>query len=103
MSCLHTSVRCDVNDFCRNSTEELATKRFLSRPLPFMSAPACRSMRRQTLRFSLALWTVPAIGISSTNISNRFVAKAYSQGHRLWQANEPKHISKLTQEWMGVN
>ena len=33
----------------------------------------------------------------------QFVAKAYSQGHRLWQDNDPKHISKLTQEWMGVN
>ena len=32
-----------------------------------------------------------------------FVASAYPIGHRLWQDNDPKHMSKSTKEWMGLH
>jgi len=32
-----------------------------------------------------------------------FIDKVYPDGHRLWQDNDPKHVSKATIEWMTQN
>ena len=32
-----------------------------------------------------------------------FIKKVYSDGHRMWQDNDPKHTSNATKEWMRQN
>ena len=68
----------------------------------FMCGLAYREMARLASPFSQESWRATATRVFLRNILSPLWL-LHIRIYRLWQANDPKHMSKSTREWMGLH